>query len=244
MRKERVNNSKNNTRFTNDKQADLELKVTSGSFSRTLKYTINKSENILKELPPSPPNSCILGKENTGGVASAIECALVTNSTDDNCQPGSRYQNLNVSGNGSNVLSGITLQGPVGSVVTIELTNPNATTFPNVFITGPGLDKNDLLQNQKVEHTISLDGRDLLILEATQQAYLRGDINADGSVNITDIMMIVYHIMQEDSVGALNSEEKDRAIYVNKGIKNLPESKMEDINLNTLMGVVEIALAF
>lgn len=241
MRKE-INKSINNARFTNNKEADLELKVTSGSFSRVLKYTINKPENTLKELPPSPPNSCTLGKENEGGVISAIECALVTNSTNDNCQPGARYQNLNVSDNGNNILSGITVQGPVGTDVEVELLNPAGTSYPNFFITGPGFDKTDLLGgNHKINHTISLDGRDLLILEATQQAFLRGDINGDGQVNITDIMKIVYHIMQENGIGALDLQEEDRAIYVNQGL-NLPENKIQDINLNTLMGVVSIAL--
>ena len=260
MRKERVNNLKN-TKSTNNsnKVADLKLKLsTSDGFSRDLRYSLNLQDSSSRELPPAPPNSCVLPP--SAGIAAAIDVALVTQSTTTNeykCSPGARYQKINLNDDGSTqIMSGITIQGAPATEITIELTNPDDTTYDNVFLSGPGLSRTDLKVNNTITHTISQDGLDLLLLELPRNNLIRGDIDGDGIVVVKDIMDIVYHIMrQENDQGKMEGElsddpingfsPKDRAIYVNESLPSVingNQSKQE-ININTLMEVVFIAMA-
>ena len=255
MRKERVNNLKNTKSTNNSKVADLKLRLsTSDGFSRDLRYSLNLSTNGDKELPPAPPNSCVLPP--SAGIAAAIDVALVTK-TNDECNAGSRYSNKNLTDDGSTqIMSGIIIQGAPATEITIELTNPDDTTYDNVFLSGPGLSRTDLKENNTITHTISSDGLDLLLLELPRNNLIRGDIDGDGIVVVKDIMDIVYHIMrQENDQGKMEGElsddpingfsPKDRAIYVNESLPSVingNQSKQE-ININTLMEVVFIAMA-
>lgn len=250
MRKERVNNLKNTKSTNNSKVADLKLKLSAGTFSRDLRYSLNLPTNDEKELPPAPPNSCVLPA--SAEIDAAIDVALVTQTIE--CNPGARYSNKNLTDDGSTqIMSGITIQGPPATEIEIKLTNPDDTDYDNVFLSGPGLNKTDLKVNNTITHTISSDGLDLLLLELPRNNLIRGDIDGDGIVVVKDIMSIVYHIMREEKdgvmIGALSDTPKqgetyselERAIYVNESLPNV--TNKSEININTLMEVVFIAMA-
>ena len=263
MRKERVNNLKNTKSTNNSKVADLKLKLSAGTFSRDLRYSLNlpeqEQDSSNRELPPAPPNSCVLPE--SAGIAAAIDVALVTQSTtttEYKCSPGARFQRINLIDDGSTqIMSGITIQGAPATEIKIELTNPDDTTYDNVFLSGPGLNKTDLKVNNTITHTISSDGLDLLLLELPRNNLIRGDIDGDGIVVVKDIMSIVYHIMREEKdgvmIGALSTEvkegqsfsEMERAIYVNESLPSVINGNQgrTEININTLMEVVFIAMA-
>ena len=229
MRKDRISIKNNNRTNDNHMMLELDLEISSGNFKRQYKYTINNPSNINKELPPAPPNSCILEQ----GIHAATESSLVSNSQNI-CSPGANYQNLNTTiiNDNISILDGIKVQGVPAQEFLIKVLSITSKDVNQVILSGPSLDNVNLLSANEIIYNLSQDGTDLLLINSTMEnERLNGDIIGNGSVSIADIMALVNHIME---IQLLTGENLEYAIKFNEGNPL--------ISISTIMKLVTIIM--